>query len=108
MVVISEFQGFRGTLTKMDLALPNLALTVDHEQQSLVIFRLWSLGAPVISTIICCADSRSDRDLRPEAEAERLCNAIGRHARGLTSFVAPARSECPLWGKTWFVWRRYV
>ena len=55
-----------------------------------------------------CADSNPDRDLRPEAEAERLCVTIGHHARGLTSFVAPARSECSLWGKTWFVWRRYV
>ena len=100
MVVISEFQGLLDTLTKMDLTLPNAALAVDREQQSLVIFRLRSLGTPVISTIICCADSHPDRDLRPEAEAERLCAAIGRHARGLTSFVAPARSECSLWGKT--------
>ena len=103
MVVISEFQGFGDPLTKMDLPLPNLALAVDHEQQSLVIFRLRSLGTPVISTIICCADSHPDRDLSPEAEAERRCNAIGRHARGLTSFVAPGRSDCSLWGKTWFV-----
>ena len=66
-VVISEFQGSLDTLTVMDLSLPNLALAVDHEQQSLVIFRLRSLGTPVISTIIRCADSHSDRDLRLEA-----------------------------------------
>ena len=100
-MVISEFQGFGDTLTKTDRVLPNLALAVDHEQQSLVIFRLRSLGTPVISTIICCADSQPDRDLRPEAEAERLCAAIGRHARGLTTFVALGTSDCFLWGKTW-------